>query len=96
MKRRYELTVILSPELSSTDTKKITTSIADLIKKHKGKLVKEDDWGVRELSYSIKKHAQGAFRFYLVEIDGGALKALSQSFFLTEDLLRFLIVKAGD
>lgn len=93
MKTRYELTVVFSPELSSQELTKAVKKLKTLIEKHEGKLVKDDDWGVRDFCYAIKKHSKGAYRFFVVEIPGSAIIVLDKELKLNEEILRYLFVK---
>lgn len=94
MKRRYELTVILSPQLSSKDLAKKEKAIETLIKKQEGKLVKKDDWGTKDLAFAIDKQTEGKYRYYELELPGKALAVLDGEFKLVEGMLRYLFVRS--
>lgn len=94
MKRTYELTVVLSPQLSPTDLTKLEKSLESLIKKVEGQVNKKEDWGTKELNYPISKQVSGAYRHWQVELNPEAVEKLDRELKLTEGLMRHLIVSA--
>ena len=51
----YEHTLIAKQDLSATQTKKLINKYHDIINKNQGKILKTEEWGLRSLSYEIKK-----------------------------------------
>lgn len=94
MKKRYELTVLFSPELSSQELDKIAKNLESLVSKYEGKFVKQEDWGKRELAYPIKKQNEAYFKYYEVEVPGKAIKELDKELKHTEQIWRYLFVKS--
>ena len=47
----YEHTLIAKQDLSESQTKKLVDKYRDLIEKNHGKVVKTEEWGLRNLSY---------------------------------------------
>lgn len=92
MKRKYELTVIFSPQLSSSDLTKAQKTIKDLVAKVDGKIVKSEDWGTRKLAYEVNKQTEGVYRFFIVELPPDALSKLDREFKLLTEILRYLFV----
>lgn len=95
MKRRYELTVVFSPQLSSTDLTKLEKSVKSLIEKAGGKVVKKDDWGTKKLAYAISKQTEGIFRHFVVELSSTGPAELDREFKLLQGILRHLLVIEG-
>ena len=96
MKRRYELTVIFSPELSSSDQKSTVKAIEDLVKKAEGTVVKQEEWGVKDFAYSIQKHASGIYHFFVIELAPKTISGFSGGIKLISGVLRHLLVRVGD
>jgi small subunit ribosomal protein S6 len=84
--------VIFSPQLSSTDLTKKAKNVEALVKENKGKVVKVDDWGTKDLATPIRKSSKGAYRHFIVELPGEAITKLDREFKLTEEILRYLFV----
>jgi small subunit ribosomal protein S6 len=90
--RKYETIIILQPDLGEDDIKIVTTKVQDVITSFKGELHRMDDWGIRKLSYSIRKCARG--RYYYVRYDGPAdmIAELERRIRLDEKVLRYQTV----
>ena len=63
--RRYELVLVLKSSLSDTQRKKLLDSIKTWL--GKAKVVKEDAWGQKPLSYPIKHEIAGYYLDYSLE-----------------------------
>ena len=92
MKRNYELTVVLSAQLSSTDLTKLEKSIESLLTKVEGKVQTKEDWGSRKFTYEIQKQTEGYYRHMIVELPSDAVDKLRSELMLLQGLLRYLIV----
>ena len=58
-----------------------------------GKVSKEDLWGVRDLSYPIKKQSKGFYAHYQISADPKGAKGLDKILKVEEDILRYLLVR---
>ena len=90
--RNYEALFILK-DGTKENIEKLTTSIADGIKKNKGKILKVDEWGKRTLAYPIKKHREAFYYKLNFSIDSLSLEKLDRAYKLNSGILRMLIVK---
>ncbi len=91
--RQYELTLVLDPELTSENQKKVLAKIKKLITSFKGKAGKGEDWGKKTLAYPIKKKTSGVFHLFKLDLPGESVKGLDQKLRLEDNLIRFLLVK---
>jgi small subunit ribosomal protein S6 len=87
--RKYETIIILQPDLGEDDISVVTGKIQDVVSSYKGELFRLDDWGIRKLSYSIRKCARG--RYYYVRYDGSAalIAELERRLRLDDKVLRY-------
>lgn len=93
----YEFTTIIRPDVPTTTVDAITNKVGDLVKKHKGKVVKTEQWGLRTLAYPIKKHRKGYYTLHGLQLaDGAAVNDLEHAMKLSDDVIRFLTVKVDE
>jgi small subunit ribosomal protein S6 len=89
--REYEATFIF-PEKEDSFAKG-----KELVEKEfsriKGKILKTDDIGKRELAYTINKQDKGHYIFYNVELDPLKVTEIERNFRLSSDVLKYLFVK---
>ena len=60
----YEHTVIAKQDLSESQVKKLVSKYEDTIKTNSGKVLKTEEWGLRNLSRGIKNNKKG-FYFHI-------------------------------
>lgn len=90
---KYELMVIIDPELGSAAIKKSLEKVKKLVADVKGTIFYEDDWGIRDLAYTIKKRDKGYYAVYDFEGIDVNLKELDDTLKLDNEVLRHLVVK---
>ena len=93
---KFEVVLILNPDLA---TNSINTEIDNFKKKlesYSAKVVNEEDWGLRELSYSINKFKKAFYRFFQVETPASIVKNISEELNQSENLIRYIFIKVND
>jgi small subunit ribosomal protein S6 len=82
---KYELTFLLND-------KEEIKNLKDLVVAQKGKVVKEEDWGEKTLSYRIKNNDKAHFYNYTIEIEKKSVTELRKKLNFNERLLRYLLL----
>lgn len=88
----YELVVLYRPELESKIEAPLK-KVANIITTNGGKIVSEDDWGRRELAYSIAGETHAVYRVYTLELPSEAPAAISSILNITDEVVRYLLSK---
>ena len=89
----YEHTFITRQDLSESQAKKLINKYEELIKKNSGKIVKIEEWGLRNLSHLIKNNKKG-FHFHIkFEGIGQTISELEKIENIDEMLIRYLTVR---
>jgi small subunit ribosomal protein S6 len=91
---KYELMFIVVPDLSKEDTDKQLNKVRKYIKDLKGEIYHEDDWGIRNLAYIIKKYDTGYYVIFYFTSSPENIKELDKELLLDAKILRHLIVKS--
>lgn len=89
----YECTFIARADLSKADVQKLTDTLAKIVTDGKGKIVKNEYWGLRTLAYKINKAGKGHYTMLGIEVDPTTLKELERNMGINEDIVRSLTVK---
>ena len=89
----YEHTYITSPELSSQETDSVRKKITDILEKNDGKILKEEDWGIRSLAYPIKKNSKGKYSNIYIEGNNKVIKEIELFERYDERVIKFLSIK---
>ncbi|MDO8498767.1 MAG: 30S ribosomal protein S6 [bacterium] len=85
----YYLTIILKSDLDEKARKELLEPVV----KKMGKVEKEEDWGVKDLAYPIKKQAKGYYIHYLFSADPADILPLDKALKIEEDIIRYLLVR---
>ena len=91
--RTYELTLVIDPDLSSEDTKKLIAKIKKSVEELKGKVEETVDWGRKELAYPIKKKSMGCYSLWQINLPEESPNALDKKLKVEENIIRYLLVR---
>jgi len=89
----YEHTFIAKQDLSDIQTKKLLDKYENIINKNLGKILKKEEWGLRNLSYEIKKNKKGFYFHFKLEGVGKTIEELERAESIDDSLLRFLTIR---
>jgi small subunit ribosomal protein S6 len=93
MSKRYETVFILTPVLSDDQAKEAAKKFKKSVTDLGGKIVNEENWGLRKLAYPIQKKTTGFY--HLLEFSGEGEKIIGDlevAYKRDERVLRFLTV----
>jgi len=90
--RHYEIVFIVHPD-QSEQVPAMVERYRGLIAQRHGSVHRIEDWGRRQLSYSIQKLHKAHYVLMNIECDGVTLGELEHSFKFSDAVLRHLIVR---
>jgi small subunit ribosomal protein S6 len=93
MLNRYETVFIVTPVLSDTQMKEAVLKFKHIITEEGGKIVYEEDWGLKKLAYPIQKKSTGFYYLIEFEVEGKAIDKLETEYRRDERVIRFLTMK---
>ena len=91
--KEYELTVLIRPDLEA-DLDAPLNKVRDIIKNAGGTVVREDNWGKKKLAYPINREDFAVYVYMDLELPAEAPLKISNTFNITDEVLRYLLVKA--
>ena len=89
----YEHTVIVKSDLVENQSKKIIVKYENIITNNQGKIIKTEEWGLRNLSYKIKNNKKGYYFHFKFEGIGKTIDELEKAENIDDSLLRYLTIK---
>jgi len=90
---KYELVLVLPGNTENDSQLSLIQSLKKIIATVKGKILKEEDWGVKKMAYPIKKTDLGSYNFWQVELPNDKLKELNRLLNFETRLLRYMLLK---
>jgi small subunit ribosomal protein S6 len=94
--RDYELVVILNPEIGDDVVGDSLERLNQSVTARGGEVVDVNHWGRRRLAYPIKRHFEGNYVVSQIKLDPGQVPDLESNLRISEEVIRHLIVKAGE
>ena len=89
----YEHTFIAKQDLQENLSKKVLNKFESIINKNSGKILKVEEWGLRNLTHTIKNNKKGYYFHIKFEGTGKTIEELEKAENIDGDLLRFLTIK---
>ena len=93
---KFDLVLMSSPELGNDSLKKEIDILKKFVTDNSGKLVGEENWGLRDLTYNINKFKKAFYNYFQIEIDGSTLPIINKNLNQSDNILRYLFVKVKD
>jgi small subunit ribosomal protein S6 len=91
--RRYEMMVILDPQLDERTVAPSLDQYLSVVKTQGGRIEKVDVWGKRRLSYEINKHTEGIYAVLDLSCTPAAVAELDRQLSLSESVLRTKVLR---
>jgi small subunit ribosomal protein S6 len=91
--RCYEHTLIARQDLSPQQAQALADTYSAVLTEHGGEVTKTEYWGLRSLSYRIRKNRKGHYLHLNVRAPADAITELERQERLSDDVLRYLTVK---
>ena len=89
----YEIVFIINPVLSENQVKETVEKFISLLKSMKGKIIHEENWGLKKLKYVIQKKKTGFYYMIEFEAAGSILHDFEVEIKRDERVLRWLTVR---
>ena len=93
---KFEVVLIFNPELSTANLKSEIDNFKTKLLSQSAKIVNEEDWGLRDLSYNINKFKKAFYNFIQIEASGKMIKDLNIELNQSENLLRYIFIKVDE
>ena len=90
---KFEVVLIFSPDLASNSLNNEIDGFKNKLESNSAKIINEEDWGLRDLSYNINKFKKAFYFFLQIEASGLLVKSISKELNQSENLIRYIFIK---
>ena len=94
--REYELVFVISPEVADENLGTTTEKVSQFISNRGGSIDKVEPWGRRKLAYPISDFREGNYVLLQFKMDPQNVTDLESSLRISEEVLRYLVVRLGE
>ena len=91
--RRYELMLVLRPDLAEDRSQAILERSTRSIVGAGGQIVKVSPWGRRRLAYPIDGQREGSYHLVIFEAPAEGVVELERGLHITEEVMRHLVTR---
>ena len=89
----YEHTLIIKQDLQENQTKSLISKYEEIINKNAGKVLKIEEWGLKNFSHKIRNNKRGFYFHIKFEGTGKTINELEKAENIDQMLIRFLTVR---
>jgi small subunit ribosomal protein S6 len=92
----YEHVVIARQDISAQQAEALNDQLKHLIEDQGGHVAKIEYWGLRNLTYRIKKNRKGHYSLLAIDAPAAAVKEMERQLSINEDVLRTLTIRVEE
>ena len=89
---KYESIIIVNPNVDEAGLKALEEKFTGLINEN-GKVESVENMGKKKLAYEIKKFKEGTYMLFNFESKPEAIAELERVYRITDDIIKFIVVK---
>ena len=94
--RRYEIMYIIRPTVLEDDRKVLIEELNTIFTSRGAEVTNVNEWGMKDLAYEIEHHKKGYYVWLLVDATPEAVAEFNRVVRITEEVIRFIVVKEGE
>ncbi len=92
----YEHVFLARQDLAPAQVEALTEGFSKIITDGKGRVAKNEYWGLRSIAYRIKKNRKAHYVQLDIDAPAAAIAELERQIGLSEDVLRFMTVRVDE
>jgi small subunit ribosomal protein S6 len=89
----YESTLIARPDISGQQVEGLSEQFQEIVREKGGEVAKTEYWGLRSLTYKIKKNRKGHYLFMQIDAPAEAIAEMERNMRINEDVMRYLTIR---
>jgi small subunit ribosomal protein S6 len=92
----YEHVYLARQDASTQQVEELTAHLKSVVEGLGGKIAKTEYWGVKSLSYRLRKNRKAHFTLMNIEAPAAAINEIERLERLNEDVLRYLTIRVDE
>ena len=92
----YEHIVLARQDVSPQQVEELNTQLTEVLSQGGGKVTKTEYWGLKSLSYRIRKNRKAHYTLLNIDAPATAVAEMERLERINEDILRFLTVRVDE
>ena len=92
----YEHIFLARQDVSAQQVEELTTALTEVLTSNGGKVTKNEYWGVKTLSYRIRKNRKAHYSLLNIDAPHTAVAEMERQMRINEDILRFMTIRVDE
>ena len=92
----YEHIYLARQDVSPQQVEEMTTSLTNVLTEGGGKVTKNEYWGLKSLSYRIRKNRKAHYSLLNIDAPASAVAEMERQMRINEDILRFMTIRVDE
>jgi small subunit ribosomal protein S6 len=92
----YETVFIARQDIAGTQVDALADAFTGVITQNGGQVTKREYWGLRNLSYRIKKNRKGHYVLLNIDAPAPAVAEMERTMRINEDVLRYMSIRQDE
>ena len=92
----YEHIYLARQDVSPQQVEEMTNNFTEVLTQGGGKVTKNEYWGLKSLSYRIKKNRKAHYSLLNIDAPAPAVAEMERQMRINEDILRFMTVRVDE
>ena len=94
--RKFETLLLLSPELTADARETLLATLSGVIEREQGTIVKVDHWGMKELTYPVRKQMRGYYVRFEYDAPPSLVAEFERNIRIADGIFKFVTVRLAD
>lgn len=94
--RRYETVFIIRPNAGEEEINRVIDYVTEIITQEQGSIIELNRWGLKKLSYLIKKESMGYYVFCDYASNPAGISEIERRFRIDDAVIKFMTLKTAD
>ena len=92
----YEHIFLARQDVSAQQVEELTNTLTEVLTTNGGKVTKNEYWGVKTLSYRIRKNRKAHYSLLNIDAPHAAVAEMERQMRINEDILRFMTIRVDE
>lgn len=92
----YEHIYLARQDVSPQQVEEMTNNLTEVLTQGGGKVTKNEYWGLKSLSYRIKKNRKAHYSLLNIDAPAPAVAEMERQMRINEDIIRFMTVRVDE
>jgi small subunit ribosomal protein S6 len=92
----YEHIFLARQDVSAQQVEELTNALTEVLTSNGGKVTKNEYWGVKTLSYRIRKNRKAHYSLLNIDAPHAAVAEMERQMRINEDILRFMTIRVDE